>query len=141
MRKPDYSDKEILALGGTPASQAAVAAGLDWLARHQAEDGHWGPDCMGGPQSRCEKGPACTVPGGDCRYAQTGLAILAFQAAGHFEFNERKYSKAVRQGLNWLVKHQTKDVLFVRNPSIAITCMNTESQPLPWPTPAPLCTR
>ncbi len=109
LRRPDYSDKQILDLGGTPESQAAVAAGLEWLARHQADDGHWGPDCLGGQHSRCEAGPPCGTTGGDYPFAQTGLAILAFQAAGHFEFNETKYSKVVRQGLSWLVEHQSKD--------------------------------
>lgn len=109
LRKSDFSEKEIQDLGGTPESQAAVAAGLEWLARHQADDGHWGPDCLGGAHSRCEAGSSCGTPGGDFAFAQTGLAILAFQAAGHFEFNDSKYSKVVRQGLNWLVEHQAKD--------------------------------
>ena len=110
LRRPDFSDKEILELGGTPESQAAVAAGLEWLARHQADDGHWGPDGLAdGQHTRCEAGSHCGTPGGDYPFAQTGLAILAFQAAGHFEFNETKYSKVVRKGLSWLVEHQSKD--------------------------------
>jgi hypothetical protein len=38
--------REKLALqgGGNPLSEAAVAAGLLWLARHQAPDGHWSLD-------------------------------------------------------------------------------------------------
>ena len=34
------------AYGGTPQSEAAVRRGLDWLARHQMPDGHWGPDAL-----------------------------------------------------------------------------------------------
>ena len=41
--------------------------------------------------------------------AQSGLALLAFQAGGHFYFNDRKYSPVVRRGLDWLVKHQQAD--------------------------------
>ena len=41
--------------------------------------------------------------------AYTGLALLAFQAGGHYYFNEQKYSEVVRRGLEWLVEHQRKD--------------------------------
>ncbi|OYV73347.1 MAG: hypothetical protein B7Z74_04080, partial [Deltaproteobacteria bacterium 21-66-5] len=33
--------------GGTIESQKAVEDGLNWLARHQGQDGHWGADCLG----------------------------------------------------------------------------------------------
>lgn len=100
----------IAGYGGSRESEAAVNAGLEWLARHQAEDGHWGPDCLQNhARSRCESDPHCQHGGGAFAVAQTGLAILAFQAGGHFHDNQRKYSENVRRGLEWLVRQQQKD--------------------------------
>jgi hypothetical protein len=93
-------------VGGTPDSELGVAAGLEWLARHQAEDGHWGPDCLGPNGLRCEKDHPCTGPGQNFEAALTGLALLAFQAGGHYYFNDRPRSDNVRRGLDWLVAGQ-----------------------------------
>ncbi len=97
--------------GGSLRSEDAVAAGLAWLARHQAADGSWGDYSLGdGPRARCEKDAApCTGPGDNFEMAQTGLALLAFQAGGHYHFNGRKYSELVRRGLDWMVEHQRPD--------------------------------
>jgi hypothetical protein len=93
--------------GGTPASETAVVAGLQWLARHQADDGHWGPDCLGrGPGAQCEPGHACSGPGRPYEAALTGLAVLAFQASGHYDFNQHAYSENVARGLRWLAEQQ-----------------------------------
>lgn len=93
--------------GGNAESEKAVAAGLAWLARHQAEDGHWGPDCLGaGPNTRCEKNHPCDGPGMRYEAALTGLAVLAFQAGGHYYFNQHPYSGNVARGLTWLAKRQ-----------------------------------
>ena len=94
-------------LGGTPGSETAVAAGLAWLARHQADDGHWGPDCLGaGPGAKCEPDRPCSGPGGRYEAALTGLAVLAFQAGGHYDFNEHQYSENVARGLHCLADQQ-----------------------------------
>lgn len=103
------ADREefIAGVGGTPVSEQAVAAGLEWLARHQAADGHWGPDCLGPDGSRCEKEHACGgARGGPYEAALTGLAVLAFQAGGHYDFNGKPYSDNVRRGLDWLAARQ-----------------------------------
>lgn len=93
--------------GGNAESEKVVAAGLAWLARHQAEDGHWGPDCLGsGPNARCEKDHPCDGPGMQYEAALTGLAVLAFQAGGHYYFNGHQYSDHVTRGLTWLAKRQ-----------------------------------
>ena len=95
--------------GGTAQSQAAVEDGLNWLARHQAYDGHWGADCVGaGQSSRCEPQHACDGAGQPYEAAQTGLAVLAFQAGGHYYFNDQKYSKTVDRGLHWMVEQQSQ---------------------------------
>lgn len=96
--------------GGTPESEKAVAAGLDWLARHQAADGSWSNRCLGpGPESRCEKNAPCTDGGGTFEMAHTGLAVLAFQAGGYYDFNDTAYSAVVRKALDWIANHQEAD--------------------------------
>ena len=113
LRTEPRRDQMIGVYGATPQSEAAVQAGLDWLARHQAEDGHWGPDCLKTePDGRCQGGTSCGGPGSDYPIAQTGLALLAFQAGGHYDFNDQKYSAAVRSGLDWLIKNQHEDGRF-----------------------------
>jgi hypothetical protein len=102
------ADREtwIAEVGGTPDSELGVAGGLEWLARHQAEDGHWGPDCLGPGGSRCEQAHPCSGGGQRFEAALTGLAVLAFQAGGNYDFNERPYSDHVGRGLDWLVARQ-----------------------------------
>jgi hypothetical protein len=110
----------LAARGGTLESQKAVDDGLNWLARHQAEDGHWGADCLGtAPNSRCDQNAPCLWPGEGYEIAQTGLALLAFQAAGHYYFNGQKYSGQVAKGLDFLVEDQAPDGSIVgsKNPS------------------------
>jgi hypothetical protein len=105
--------------GGTSASEKAVSAGLDWLARHQAADGSWSNRCLGpGPLSRCEKESPCTGEGGRYEMAQTGLAVLAFQAGGHYDFNGATYSAVVRKALDWIVDHQKADGALVGSLSL-----------------------
>ncbi|MCC7139471.1 MAG: hypothetical protein IT460_13700 [Planctomycetes bacterium] len=76
--------------GGDAASERAVEAALDWLARHEAEEGGWDAD---GFPARCAAGAArCDGVGrgqhGEdvpCPFdaAITALATLAFLGAGH----------------------------------------------------------
>ncbi|HEX5442685.1 MAG TPA: hypothetical protein VFW87_02600 [Pirellulales bacterium] len=94
--------------GGTIESQQAVDDGLDWLARHQGTDGHWGADCLGaGLNSRCQKNAPCQGPGEAYEAAHTGMALLAFQAAGHYSFNGQKYSGQVKKGLDYFFRTQS----------------------------------
>ena len=84
-----------------------MAEGLNWLARHQGRDGHWGHDCLAAqPAGCCEKDHVCSGPGTACAMAHTGLSLLAFQAGGHYYFNAAKYSENVKKGLEWVVSHQ-----------------------------------
>lgn len=106
--------------GGTIESQKAVEDGLNWLARHQGQDGHWGADCLGtDPNSRCDKKAPCQETGQAYEIAQTGLALLAFQAAGHYYFNGQKYSDQVKKGLDYFIQEQAPDGSIVgsQNPS------------------------
>ena len=93
-------------LGGSHESELAVQNGLEWLARHQADDGSWS-DAL-----KCERDRPCDQLKFDSSgavVAETGLAILAFQAGGNYDFNEHKYSTVVKKGLDWLVNWQKED--------------------------------
>lgn len=96
--------------GGSPISEQAVRDALEWLARHQNADGSWSPGSLGPePTSRCEKPDFCTGPGDQFEMGLTGLALLAFQAGGHYDFNGAEHSETVRRGLDWIVGHQKSD--------------------------------
>ena len=103
--------------GGTAATEKAVEAGLDWLARHQDPRGGWDAD---GFAARCAKdGPACDGVGkgqhGEavpCPFdeAISALATLAFLGAGpgpwvegdlHREATERALARAGGDGDPW----------------------------------------
>ena len=106
--------------GGSAETEGCVQTGLNWLVRHQADDGSWSNECLGpkarNPLSKCEEEGACTVPGLPFKFAQTGLALLALQAAGNYESNDEKYSSAVKRGLDWLVEHQEPEGALVGMP-------------------------
>lgn len=91
-----------LAGGGSESSEAAVEAGLKWLAAHQLEDGSWTfyldaehcPQCAG----------KCRNPGVlDSRTGATGLALLCFLGGGYTQ-HEGPYQEVVSKGLYFLVK-------------------------------------
>ncbi|HJT34043.1 MAG TPA: prenyltransferase/squalene oxidase repeat-containing protein [Pirellulales bacterium] len=105
----------LAARGGTLEAQKAVEDGLNWLARHQGLDGHWGSDCLGpGPSSRCNQNAPCRGQTGEAfDVAHTGLALLAFQAGGHYYFNHQKYSGQVNRGIVYLLEKQLPDGSFV----------------------------
>jgi len=104
--------------GGSEVSENAVTDGLEWLARHQAPDGSWSNVCLGtGSQSQCERPNRCTGEGDAYEMALTGLALLAFQAGGHYYFNDAKYSGVVRKGLDWMIEHQGTDGALVGSKS------------------------
>ena len=110
--------------GGNAASEAAVANGLIWLARHQAPDGHWSLNHFElyahneeSPTGKIEK---CTCTGQVNReddIAATGFALLPFLGAGQTqkpnkEANQKDYSKTVKAGLDFLIAKQGKDGYF-----------------------------
>lgn len=75
--------------GGNETSEAAVALGLEWLAKQQRQDGGWAFDGMSKDETA----------------AATGMALLAFLGAGETHKTSRKYGKAVRSGLSFLIKN------------------------------------
>ena len=82
--------KALQRYGGNDATEKAVAAGLDWLARHANERGGWDAD---GFPTRCAAGGAKCEGIGKGQHGEavacpfdaavTGLAVLAFLGDGH----------------------------------------------------------
>ena len=100
-------EKALAREGGTAATEKAVEAGLDWLARHQEAGGSW--DADGFPERCAKGGPACqgigkgqhgeAVP---CPFdgAISALATLAFLGAGHGPWVEGdRYGDVVARAL------------------------------------------
>ena len=88
------------AQGGTEASEAAVAKALDWLARHQNNDGSWNFNHV-----RAECKDQCPDAGTlDAPQTATGLTLLAFLGAGqsHRAESKSKHQRVVAAGLDYL---------------------------------------
>ncbi|WP_435010371.1 prenyltransferase/squalene oxidase repeat-containing protein [Tundrisphaera lichenicola] len=92
--------------GGTTASEKAVQEGLNWLMRHQRDDGGWSLDIS----NECKISPGCPQDvHSESDTAATGLALLPFLGAGHMHNQESRYQDQVARGIDWLISHQGKD--------------------------------
>ena len=95
--------------GGTRQSERAVAAALNWIARHQSPDGSWS---LSAYRIRC-KDPSCTdvfeTEIGDRHSAATAMALLPFLAAGQTPESRGPYKKTIYAGIAYLVKNQKQD--------------------------------
>jgi len=82
--------------GGTDASEAAVAKGLQWLIRQQNPNGGW------------------TLGNGTRASAGTAFGLLPFLAAGktHKAAKDNPYDKQIAKALEFLKKQQDKDGFF-----------------------------
>ncbi|MEI8380596.1 MAG: prenyltransferase/squalene oxidase repeat-containing protein [Planctomycetota bacterium] len=90
-------------MGGTDASEAAVARGLVWLKNHQLPNGSWNFDhSLASPQ--CD----CTMPGrlANNPNGATAMALMAFLGAGQTHL-DGQYQSEVRQGLDFLMSNGT----------------------------------
>jgi hypothetical protein len=97
--------------GGNARSEAAVANGLEWLARHQSEDGHWSLD--GFMNNRCN----CTGGGNVNDIAGTAFGLLPLLGAGETHKgavgrSTGKYSRNVERGLRYLILKQNSEGYF-----------------------------
>jgi hypothetical protein len=106
--------------GGNERSEQAVALGLEWLALHQAADGHWGlhdfhRHARTAPLPGGKVAPDNSTPGTSRRNdtAGTAFGLLPFLAAGitHKPAAKKQlkdYSKTVGAALRWLINRQSK---------------------------------
>ncbi len=102
--------------GGTARSEQSVEDGLDWLVRHQRDDGSWSLNY----QDQCKGSPCPPQNAMNSDTAATGLALLPLLGAGYIHTVKGKHQEAVRRGLEWLVEHQQPDGdLFVGPPGMA----------------------
>jgi hypothetical protein len=107
--------------GGNARSEQSVATGLEWLALHQAQDGHWSlHECN--QFAREKPRPAGKISKCNCQVgttirsdvAATGFGLLPFLAAGVTHrtgknTSSKDYTKTVEGGVNWLMSKQGKD--------------------------------
>jgi hypothetical protein len=85
--------------------QKAIAAGLNWLTRHQSKDGNWS---LQEYTKQCSDA-TCTGPGRDeSLCAATAMGVLPLLAAGQSPTHDGPFKKTVVSGLDWLVKHQAE---------------------------------
>lgn len=99
--------------GGSARTQAAVMAGLKWLAKHQLPEGNWGDY---GPNMPC-KDASCGTFVSSAHIGCTGLALLAFLGSGFVPgckqtYEDISFGKVVANGLAWLMKQQTESGAF-----------------------------
>jgi hypothetical protein len=90
--------------GGTKQSEQAVAAALNWIARHQLSDGSWS---LTRYKTRC-KDVTCdgNALAGDHPSAATALALLPFLAFGQTHESKGPYRKSIAAGVHFLIANQ-----------------------------------
>ena len=84
----------------SPLGEAAVEAGLEWLAAHQQKDGGWSlyfADSCG----RCSHSGTSWS---NRRTAATALALLSFLGAGYSHQTESRHKRVVESGLSFLIR-------------------------------------
>lgn len=94
--------------GGTVETEAAVKAGLKWLADNQSADGRWDPRVHGAGIDAKVQGRDRQNAGSHSDTAMTGLALLAFLGSGHTHL-DGPYRDDVRRGLEFLAQSQAAD--------------------------------
>ena len=94
--------------GGNARTEAAVAAALDWLVKHQSADGRWRAADFGAGEERNVLGHHRHGAGREGDTGITGLALLALLAAGHTHY-EGEYRASVQHGLEFLLSAQRAD--------------------------------
>jgi hypothetical protein len=105
MRDPRVRAVVVRTEGGTTLTEAAVARGLRWIARHQNRDGSWSIHAFhrGECRGRCEdRGSIRSDAGG------TALALMAMLGAGQTH-RTGIYRDRVAHGLQYLLSIQEPD--------------------------------
>jgi len=100
-RQKGSKEELLAAYGGNAHSEAAVLAGLKWLAKQQNPDGTWSL-----------KGPYSAGAGVENFAAATSMALLAFQGAGHTHLLDGQFKKNVEHGIEALLAIQNAEGSF-----------------------------
>jgi hypothetical protein len=108
LREPNQRKEQALARGGSLDTEKAVELALVWLARNQDPDGRWNPRTQGGGIDHQVLGHQRPGSGVHCDTAITGLALLAYLAAGQTHLSG-DYQGTVGNGLQFLLNQQTAD--------------------------------
>ena len=99
-RLPENRTGLLDAGGGSAITEGAVQAGLEWLVRHQHENGSWTFSFDEKPcDRRCRHSSDMTNTTG-----ATGLALLCFLGQGHTHHTESPYREAIENGIYYLIK-------------------------------------
>ena len=109
--RPDAPSVQLVTLDTLRADHAtvtAVRAGIDWLLRHQEEDGHWSAAAF---DARC-KDATCTGHG-DAKY-DVGVTALAAEAL--LGVGDEKLRPAATRALDWIVAQQDGKSGLIRTP-------------------------
>lgn len=87
--------------GGTAESEAAVVRALNWLKRHQRDDGSWS---FNHRTRACDR--ECSHPGsfGNSNMGATALALLTYMGSGS-SYTEGDYQKTIENGLLYLLQN------------------------------------
>ena len=91
--------------GGSPEAEAAVQAGLRWLAAAQSDDGRWEAALYGAGRETRIGGTDRQGAGATADTGITGLALLAFLGSGNTHMRG-EYRDNVRRGLEFLLSVQ-----------------------------------
>jgi hypothetical protein len=104
--------QQALSYGATPESEQAVEFGLEWLARHQLQDGSWSFHLAGGEHGCKNCSCDSRTTHGQALNAATGMTLLAFLGAGNTHL-EGEYREHVATGLRFLMRSQKQNGSFV----------------------------
>ncbi|MDG2470524.1 MAG: hypothetical protein P8M80_14675 [Pirellulaceae bacterium] len=89
--------------GGNAASENAVKLAMDWIAKHQLEDGSWSFDHSIGPKPQLRRSPH---PGNlrNARFGATAMSLMVFLGAGQTH-KTGDYQQVVENGLRYLMQN------------------------------------
>lgn len=107
-RRAPQKAEIIASHGGSPDTEAAVAAALKWLAAHQHTDGRWDASRFGAGQDRHVGSQHLRQVGLEADNGVTGLALLAFLGNGHTHL-DGDYQETVARGLDFLLATQKEN--------------------------------
>lgn len=96
------------AFGATLETEAAVKAGLQWLAASQKADGQWDASELGAGVDRAVDGQNRGATGANADTGISGLALLAFMGHGQTHL-KGEHRLIVQRGLEYLLAQQRKD--------------------------------